>query len=490
MREGVTLVPLNGHRTHESGRADPAEPVFVLCAGRSGSTLLRFVLDAHPELACPPETRLPALCAHLLTVWSQLAGIPTGTPPTEIPKHVLRGVRETVGSMVAPYLADRGKRRYCDKSLGSAEHAAALAEIFPTARFLCLYRHPMDLIASGLEATPWGLTGFGFDRYAATSPGNGVLALARYWADHAAAIRTFEQSHPDRCTRIRYEDLVTDPQGTADGIFDALGVSRVRDVEAACFSSDRERQGPGDYKIWHTNSISAGSVGRGWSIPSNLITPDVTARVNGLADDLGYRRLDAAWGTAPVAPDMRVSTEGQTLLPGGTSADSGAKFPAAYHWIAERLQSGLFRLDEQFAERWQSQCSEAFILTASLPTPSTGTDSHVRWLVNLATRTVTAQSGNHSPGAGGATWELSGSTVAWERIFTGNLNLGLALRNRTMRYCHSGKDGAPAQAARIGMLAELLAITTWPASGNRPARPEARERTAETSPFGIRAQTG
>jgi len=38
------------------------DPVFVLCNGGSGSTLLRFVLDAHPDLACPPETnhRRPA----------------------------------------------------------------------------------------------------------------------------------------------------------------------------------------------------------------------------------------------------------------------------------------------------------------------------------------------------------------------------------------------------------------------------------------------
>src|SRR6516162_5977967 len=35
-----------------------ADPVFVLCNGRSGPTLLRFVLDAHPDLACPPETNL------------------------------------------------------------------------------------------------------------------------------------------------------------------------------------------------------------------------------------------------------------------------------------------------------------------------------------------------------------------------------------------------------------------------------------------------
>jgi Sulfotransferase family len=53
-----------------------ADPVFVLCNGRSGSTLLRFLLDAHPDLACPPETNLPDLCAQLATEWSLIAGAP------------------------------------------------------------------------------------------------------------------------------------------------------------------------------------------------------------------------------------------------------------------------------------------------------------------------------------------------------------------------------------------------------------------------------
>ncbi len=57
------------------------DPVFVLCAGRSGSTLLRFLLDAHPDLACPPETRLPWLARQLATAWAVIedAG-PSGQP--------------------------------------------------------------------------------------------------------------------------------------------------------------------------------------------------------------------------------------------------------------------------------------------------------------------------------------------------------------------------------------------------------------------------
>lgn len=34
------------------------EPIFILCSARSGSTLLRRVLDAHPAIASPPEVNI------------------------------------------------------------------------------------------------------------------------------------------------------------------------------------------------------------------------------------------------------------------------------------------------------------------------------------------------------------------------------------------------------------------------------------------------
>src|SRR5580698_7888854 len=85
------------------------DPVFVLCCARSGSTLLRFLLDAHPDLACPPETNAAALCAHLASMWSLLAGAPVpadsrGGPP-EIPGPALTGIRRSMDAMIGPYLA-------------------------------------------------------------------------------------------------------------------------------------------------------------------------------------------------------------------------------------------------------------------------------------------------------------------------------------------------------------------------------------------------
>ena len=111
------------------------DPVFVLCMARSGSTLLRFLLDAHPELACPPETSLPALYGQLAVVWSLIEGAPLsderGAAPPRVPDAALGGIRRMAGEMTGSYLARRGKRLFCDKSLGSARFADLLLRFSP-----------------------------------------------------------------------------------------------------------------------------------------------------------------------------------------------------------------------------------------------------------------------------------------------------------------------------------------------------------------------
>jgi Sulfotransferase family len=287
-----------------------ADPVFVLCNGRSGSTLLRFVLDAHPELACPPETNLPGLCVQLATVWSLIEGAPLsanrGDEPPEIPQAAIAGVRHTMDRMVGSYLARRGKKRYCDKSLGTARYAELLLRVYPEARFICVYRHPMDVVASGVEACPWGLNGYGFDPYIAATPGNAVMALANFWADNARSTLTVEERFADKCFRLRYEDLVTDPEGTAAELFEFLGVPPAPGITERCFSNERERFGPADYKIWYTSRVSADSVGRGWSVPTAMIAPQLLAAINELAGRLGYLAVDGDWGTTEPPADLRV----------------------------------------------------------------------------------------------------------------------------------------------------------------------------------------
>jgi protein-tyrosine sulfotransferase len=327
------------------------DPVFVLCMGRSGSTLLRFLLDAHPDLACPPETSLPALCTRLAVVWSLIEGAPLpaerGDAPRQVPDAAVTGIRRMLNEMTGSYLGRRGKRVFCDKSLGSAPHAGLLRQVYPQARFVCLYRHPMDMIRSGLDASPFGLRGYGFDPYIAASPGNAVHALARYWVDNAMAIAAVEEAQPELCHRVRYEDLVEDPEGVMARLYAFLGVRQAPGVARACFNGERERFGPSDHKIWATSAVSGDSVGRGESVPAGLIPPPVAAALNELATKLGYRPVDEQWGGPGHPPDPRDPATVKGPPPGnlpGPVPGSGT----LEQWLRSRLEAA----GEQVASHW------------------------------------------------------------------------------------------------------------------------------------------
>lgn len=453
----------------EIGAESFPDPVFVLCNSRSGSTLLRFMLDAHPQLACPPETNLPALCAQLATVWSLIEGAPLsmnrGDEPPAIPDAAIRGARTTLNSMLGPYLTRRSKARYCDKSLGTARFAELLARLYPQAQFLCLYRHPMDVIASGMEACPFGLNGYGFDPYIATTPGNAVLALARFWADNTASTLAVEERFGDRCLRLRYEDLVADPEKTAATIFAFLRVDQAAGISTTCFSQDRERFGPADYKIWYTSQISSDSVGRGWSVPAAMIAPPVLAAVNELAEKLGYIPVDGEWGTSEPPKDIRApmvahavaaSLASDDAAPDGpASEDDVITGPAQSNLLGSRLEAGLRDVSVGAASCWELYGAET-VVAIWLPRDPKEPAEH--WLIDLKSRDVTLTS---RAAQDESDWDIVGSADTWEQILSGRLNLSVALRACQLRYCDSDEGGPLAFDARISILADLLALTNW-----------------------------
>jgi hypothetical protein len=177
--------------------------------------------------------------------------------------------------------------------------------MWPESLFVSLYRHPMDVIGSGIEASPWGLNGYGFDGYAAGNPGNSVAALARYWVDYTAEIVAAEERLGGSCLRLRYEDFVTEPEAEAKRLFGFLGVETVPGITETIFSRQRPQTGPGDHKIWQTTRIGGDSVGRGWDVPVGLIPPPLLADVNGLAARLGYVPITPEWGMGDKPEDVR-----------------------------------------------------------------------------------------------------------------------------------------------------------------------------------------
>jgi len=197
----------------------------------------------------------------------------------------------------------------------------------------------------------------------------------------------------------------------------------------------------------------------------------VAARVNELADKLGYIRGDDTWGVADTPPDfLAPAPGGWAAAPPAADDGTTREMPRAFLLIGDLLQAGLFRISDRFISRWGSCASESFLVIAT----SADAGGSARWRVDLAARTVALASGSQSGDGArtGVAWQIIGQAGAWEQVIRGNINLNVALRRRDLRYCSTG-EAASVGATRMSMLADLLGITSW-----RSAEPARRLQAA------------
>jgi protein-tyrosine sulfotransferase len=284
-------------------RARSPEPQLSLIVGaaRSGTTLLRVLLDAHPEIGCPGEAGIPSLIQDLGRVWWTIGcdRNSAGEGFAELSDLAKTEIRRAVLAPMSDYCGREGKRIYCDKSLDSVDHLELVRELFPDARYVLLFRHVMDTVASGLEASPWGFQAYGYAPFVQASPGNLVVALANYWLTHVDKALRWQEDHPELCQRVRYEDLVRAPRETIVGILEFLGVGIDLSVLDKAFERARNTMGPGDHKVGYTSSVHASSIGHGKRVPVSLIPPPQLEAVNAKLSVLGYEELGPAWNAEP-----------------------------------------------------------------------------------------------------------------------------------------------------------------------------------------------
>jgi protein-tyrosine sulfotransferase len=95
---------------------------------------------------------------------------------------------------------------------------ARFADIYPKAKFICLHRDPLDVMYSAIAANPWGLDDTSVSRFISPQAGNNVAATAAYWIYHSQRIMRFEQEHPERSIRIRYEDFCAKPDAVVGSL--------------------------------------------------------------------------------------------------------------------------------------------------------------------------------------------------------------------------------------------------------------------------------
>lgn len=190
-------------------------PIFIIGVHRSGTTLLRLVLDSHSRIACPPESFFIGPLAEVLKDELAMSGL---TAMGFDERHVLRRLRETASYFFEMYAAAKNKPRWADKTPPYVDCLEFIDALYgPDCRYLFLYRHGLDAACSiaGMyirEAQPH-IEACGGDRFA---------GAARYWAVQSQKMIAFRATHPSRCLEIRYEDLTARPEPELRRIFEFL----------------------------------------------------------------------------------------------------------------------------------------------------------------------------------------------------------------------------------------------------------------------------
>jgi hypothetical protein len=167
-------------------------PIFIVGCQRSGTTLLRLILDAHPAISVGPETRFLADLAKVTgDEWPRLE--PYGFSRSYFHEQFA----ELFHGFQMAYALRRGKQRWGDKSPRYTLHLPFLDALFPTCQAVHVIRDGRDVVTSHRER--WGYA----SAYKATAKWQRYIEAAR------AAGKLLG---PDRFTEVRYEALVAEPE--------------------------------------------------------------------------------------------------------------------------------------------------------------------------------------------------------------------------------------------------------------------------------------
>jgi Sulfotransferase family len=197
-------------------------PVIV-GSPRSGTTLLRLMLDSHPELAIPPETSFLTLGLKLRgrgdklreKFFRMIVNYPEPAPSWpdfEVPEEDFRAALMEVSPFNVPegyrafyrlYAARFGKSRWGDKTPLYCLHLDTVRRTLPEARFIHVIRDGRDAALS--------LRRMWF------SPGREIETQAAYWRKCVLAARRAGLKRPDYL-EVRYEDLILNARETLERI--------------------------------------------------------------------------------------------------------------------------------------------------------------------------------------------------------------------------------------------------------------------------------
>ncbi len=295
----------------------PDAPIFLLGTERSGSNLLRLLLDAHPRIAVPHPPHVVRYFTPLEAGYGDLGDdrnlralvddilrlVRVHINPWNLPLDAERLVREAQPRSVFgvycalqdQYLASTEKARWGCKSTFMIDHVADILARYPDARLILLVRDPRDVAASSRQSV---FSTFHPRKTAHLWRGHQETGLA--WADRLGG------TGRENLRILRYEDLVAAPDAELRALCAWLGEDFAPEM-LRFFEGKEARRSAALSESWANTGkpVDAGSVARFRAELSERELQLVEAVARGPMRRLGYTTVFDDTTLDAVAPGRR-----------------------------------------------------------------------------------------------------------------------------------------------------------------------------------------
>jgi hypothetical protein len=197
----------------------PVAPFFIVGCARSGTTLLRRLVNNHSDVAIPLES---LFLLDYLKVGGRFAisdlipllvrepqMLEWGIAPRIADFSDCATLPEVIAELHRIYARQHGKKHWGQKTPRFIRNLDLIQDSFPNARFIHIVRDPRAVANSLIRSNVHRSTAY---------------HAAKRWAGDVAAGLDFQDRYPDKALMVSYEGLVADQQVTLQQITDFVGI--------------------------------------------------------------------------------------------------------------------------------------------------------------------------------------------------------------------------------------------------------------------------
>ena len=221
-------------------------PFFIVGCGRSGTSLLRSILNSHKDIAIPLESlfitdylknnrrKKNSDLLHLLIKEPEIGEWGISVDDNDF--NFCENITDAIRICHQKYAKIKGKKYWGQKTPRFVRNLDLLNKHFPDARFIHLIRDPRAVAESLIRSN--------------VHRSNAYFAAKRWNMDLKKGLE-FEKKYPEKIIRVYYEELVSNRDSVLSQILDFLNLPFSNDFIKYGFTGSDEYSA--FYKNIHTN---------------------------------------------------------------------------------------------------------------------------------------------------------------------------------------------------------------------------------------------